>query len=107
MAAGGQLPGAIQNAPQLEVGLELYFEAFWDLGTHRSGMGDGPIMWLAIEQYADRLELDEVQRSDLHYYIQAMDEAFHQHREKTRPKPPSPKQPQGADTPTLGRRRKG
>lgn len=89
------------------VGLELYFEAFWDLSTHRCGMGDGPIMWLAVEQYADRLELDEVQREDLHYHIHAMDEAFFEHREKTRPKTAPPKPSNPAEVPTLGRRRKG
>lgn len=89
------------------VGLELYYEAFWNLSTHRAGMGDGPIMWLAVEQYADRLELDEVQRGDLHHHIQALDEAFFEHREKNRPKKPPAQPDKNADVPALGRRRKG
>lgn len=70
------LPKAIQNAPSLFMGLELYYGAFVDLNTCRIGMGDGPISWMAVHEYAAINKFDEDQTEDLHYYITKMDEAF-------------------------------
>lgn len=36
-------------------------------------MGDGPIPWTVIEQYANALQADEVLRGLLHYHIRGMD----------------------------------
>lgn len=47
-----------------------------DLNSCRSGMGDGPILWTAVREYARVYEFDEEQTEDLHYYITHMDEAF-------------------------------
>lgn len=71
------LPARIQNAPSLELGLELYYGAFLDLHTCRPlGLDEGPIRWIDIHDYADRLELSEDQRDDLHYHVRAMDNAY-------------------------------
>jgi len=82
---GGRIPAAIQNAPQLFMGLELYLSAWLDLNSCRnSGMSAGPIPWLAIHEYAKELEFDDDQRESLHYHIVAMDRAYFQHRERER-----------------------
>jgi hypothetical protein len=83
------LPPAIRDAPELRLGLGLYYSAFWDLDSCRSiGMGEGPISWLAIDAYATARGLDTEQRADLHYFIPVMDRAYLKHlgeqREKER-----------------------
>lgn len=83
-----RLPAAIKNAPELRLGLSLYYGAFWDLNSCRSyGTGEGPISWLAINAYATARGLDEEQRADLHCFVPAMDRAYLKHaadeREKT------------------------
>lgn len=71
------LPERIQNAPDLFMGLELYFGAFVELNTNRStGWSAGPIPSWCIDDYAERLELTEEETEDLHYHIRAMDKAF-------------------------------
>ena len=71
------LPERIQNAPDLFVGLELYFTAFTELNTCRStGWSAGPIPSWCIDEFADRLELTEDEAEDLHYHIRMMDKAF-------------------------------
>lgn len=80
------LPKKIQNAPELMLGLELYWNAFWDLSTCRaSGLGAGPIPWLAVRDYALTFEFDEEQQEDLFYLVRLMDNEFlihHQNKEK-------------------------
>jgi hypothetical protein len=67
-------PERIANAPRLQIGLELYYEAFWELGSCRAfGMSLGPIPWTAIQDYARAFDLDEKQREDLVYYVRVMD----------------------------------
>ena len=71
------LPERIQNAPNLLMGLELYFQAFVELNTSRStGWSAGPIPSWCISEYADRLELSEEETEDLHYHIRMMDQEF-------------------------------
>lgn len=72
------LPKKIQNAPELALGLYLYWGAFWDLDTCRP-TGDGvvhPIPWYAIEHWAVVNELDQDQHESLHYIIRQLDNAF-------------------------------
>lgn len=71
------LPPAIQNAPDLEMGLELFYGAFFDLTSCRSlGMGLGPIPWTAVNQYARAYGYSEEQEEDLQFYISRMDHAY-------------------------------
>lgn len=71
------LPDRIAHAPDLFLGLELYFKAFVELNTCRStGWSAGPIPSWAIDEYADRLGLTEEEIEDLHYHMRMMDQAF-------------------------------
>ena len=74
------------NAPDLEMGLELFYGAFLDLTTCRIGMGDGPISWLAVDEYCHSLGLDAEATSDMHYYIGKMDYAYLKQQEAARKK---------------------
>lgn len=67
-------PKAIENAPELALGLGLYYVAFWRLTTCRSP--PEPIPWLAIDQYATRHELTGEQYEDLLHHVRAMDIAY-------------------------------
>lgn len=85
MRQGMQIPNAIKDAPTLHLGLELYMSAWLDLNTCRSvGMGEGPIPWLAVHEWANQHELDDDQREALHVFIVALDAAYFEHRERKR-----------------------
>ena len=77
------LPKKIANAPQLFFGLELYYGAFLDLSTCRSGLGDGPISWQYVHDYAIVNEFSEEQGENLHYFVMKMDAAFLNQRQKS------------------------
>ena len=82
-----KLPPAIRDAPELRLGLGLYWSAFWDLDSCRAiGMGEGPIPWLAIDAYASARGLDAEQRDDLQFFIAAMDRVYLQHLSEKREK---------------------
>lgn len=81
------LPKRIQDAPELQLGLELYWDAFWDLSTCRtSGFGAGPIPWLAVREYALTFEFDEEQMNDLFYLVRRMDNVYLEHHKKKQEK---------------------
>lgn len=76
----GPIPEKILNAPQLEFGLEWYYEAFGKLTTCRSiGMGVGPIPWLAVNEFGKRYGLDLEEQEDLEFLISSMDDAYLKH----------------------------
>jgi len=71
------LPDRIANAPQMYLGLELYYDAFWELGSCRAlGWSVGPIPWVAINDYAVAFDLDEEQRETLSYMVRVLDQAY-------------------------------
>lgn len=77
MIRGLRLPGKIENAPELHMGLGLYYNAYWELTSCRaSGWGIGPIPWSAILEYARFFEFSEEQEEDLLYYVRMMDNAY-------------------------------
>jgi hypothetical protein len=83
MREGLPLPKRIANAPTLFIGLELYYDAFWELDTCREvGWGWGPIPWSAIKDYAETFNFDDEQRDDLYYFIRVMDNAYLRYRHK-------------------------
>lgn len=88
----GPIPEKILNAPQLEFGLEWYYEAFGKLTTCRSiGMGAGPIPWLAMDAYGKRYGLDLEEQEDFEFLIGAMDDAYLKHAaEKSEKNQPAP-----------------
>lgn len=75
------LPDRMQNAPSLLLGLHIYYQAFLDLTSCRMlGLSEGPIPWLATQQYCDMLKLDDEMRDDMHYHIREMDNAYLKYR---------------------------
>ena len=84
---GQPLPERIAKAPQLELGLELYLQAFFDLDSERShGMGLTNIPWSRIKDYAIAFDFDERQTEDLFYYIRKIDNANLKRLEEKMPK---------------------
>lgn len=74
------LPKAIQEAPELTLGLEFAYQAYWDLNSCRSyGFGMGPISWSFIMDYARAHELEPDEIDDFTYLIRKMDEAHCKH----------------------------
>ena len=74
MRAGQPLPDRIANAPELETGLQLYLQAFFDLDSERShAQGLTSIPWTSIAAYAMAFELDEEQTEDLYFFIRKLD----------------------------------
>jgi hypothetical protein len=68
------LPDSIQNAPQLFLGLEIYWQAFADLSSCRAiGWGAGPIPYTAIVDYARAWGLDT---EDTAFFMSEMDRVY-------------------------------
>lgn len=67
-------PDAIQNAPILMDGLELYYNGFYELINDRPM--DGNISWSTIHSYSINIELGEEQKEAMHYHIREMDNAY-------------------------------
>jgi hypothetical protein len=73
---GGTLPQRIQNAPTLRKGLELYFNAFFELDSERqNGMSIGRIPFTSMLRYASFYGFDFEQTELLLFYVQQMDNA--------------------------------
>ena len=74
MRSGQPLPDRIANAPELETGLQLYLQAFFDLDSERShANGLTAIPWSSIAAYANYFNFDEEQREDLMFFIRHLD----------------------------------
>jgi hypothetical protein len=81
--AGKEIPDKIKNAPSLEIGLDLYLSAFFDLESDRQiGFGIGPISWSVVNEYAKAYHLDEIQCEKLHRYIKMMDSVYLKHHNR-------------------------
>jgi len=71
------VPKKIQEAPELHLGLELYYQGFLALNSSRSqGWGPGPITWVAIRSYCEYLGLDEEQVHGMHFHLANMDNTW-------------------------------
>lgn len=87
--AGEPLPERIANAPELQLGLNLYLQAFFDLDSERShAIGLTPISWSSIASYAQAFSFDEEQTEMLFRAIRAMDTEHLKRLEKKQPKQP-------------------
>lgn len=75
---GTPVPDRILNKPTLLLGLGLYYNAFYDLGTERQlgAMSPGRIAWSKVRQYAEVYKFNEDQAQLLWLYIAKMDTAF-------------------------------
>ena len=78
IATNRPLPPQIQNAPEIPLGMELYIVAFQDLDSSRMPAFNGvaPIPWLAINEYAQALGLDDDETEDLHFFIRRLDHFY-------------------------------
>lgn len=77
------VPKQIEQAPQLILGLDLYFDAFAELSSCRSiGMAEGPIPWTAIRAWCDENEVVGEQREKTFRIVRAMDVAYLKWRSK-------------------------
>lgn len=75
------IPKAIQNAPTLALGLELFYEAFQELSSSRTiGWSEGPIQRSEISLWARDIELSKDLTDELHFYIREMDSAYLSYR---------------------------
>jgi hypothetical protein len=72
------LPNKILNAPELLLGLEIYWEAYAELTTCRpmSFGGPLPIPWTAIISYAHECRFDASQTDNLIFFVKHMDKTF-------------------------------
>lgn len=87
--SGEQLPERIANAPELNLGLNLYLQAFFDLDSERShALGLTPISWSSIASYAQAHSFDEEQTEMLFVTIRRMDTEHLKRLEKKQPKQP-------------------
>lgn len=66
----------IQNKPELFMGLALFLNAWFDLDTERDRTKFRRITRSMCFQYAVDYDLDEEQKDDLWYFINAMDQEF-------------------------------
>jgi hypothetical protein len=72
------MPDKFRNAPELFVGLDLFYIAFMDMSSCRQMgyMAIGPIDWLTINAYCIAYQLQGEQREDMFYFIGQMDVAY-------------------------------
>lgn len=73
------MPAMAESGPQLHPGLDLYLQAFEDLSPSRPSTfgGPGPIPFEAIDRYATRLRIDDLDAfDDLHRFIRTLDDAY-------------------------------
>lgn len=69
------IPDAILNAPELTLGLSFFYSAFLDLSTTRplTDHAEGPISWLAINEYCKHHGIVGEQRDDMEILIPQID----------------------------------
>jgi hypothetical protein len=73
----GKVPDKFLNEPEVRFGLELYYDAFWELDRDRShGSGYTHIPWSSIIRYIEVYDLDEDQAERLQAHLKAMDNAY-------------------------------
>jgi hypothetical protein len=72
------LPPHIENRPELEAGLDFYWDAFWAISSCRP-QGLGPIEWTAIDSYARRYRITGYEFERLVLIVNNMDAAFLNH----------------------------
>ncbi len=71
------IPNKIQNAPELNLGIQLFYAGFLDLTSCRQvGMGLGPIPLLSILEYCLVKEIEGDQQEDFVWFIQRLDQKY-------------------------------
>jgi hypothetical protein len=72
---GGQpIPDFIKNKPELDVGLDVYLQAYFDLYSERThSFGPAGIPTTSMLLYASAFNFDDEQTDDLVYFLRKMD----------------------------------
>ena len=74
---GQPIPDAIKDAPDLRMGLTLFYAGFWDLHSCRPvGLDVGPIPLTAILDYCTAYQIDGDQREDFIWLIRRLDAEY-------------------------------
>ncbi len=77
MHDGLPLPEKIKNAPQLGFGLNIFYDAYFNLETCRlNGMSMGRIPWTAVQNYCESKGFTEEQTASAQLYIKMMDTEY-------------------------------
>jgi hypothetical protein len=98
---GKPVPPDYLQRPRLHPALQIYWDAFWELSADRQiGMAIGRIPFTAIDRYAVRYGIEEVDEFDtFRNVIRSMDAEF---RDQTTPKSAEGKGAQASVTDTQG-----
>ena len=73
------LPEPIQNAPEIPLGLGMFYAAFQELSSERT---EGPIPGTAIRSYCRDEEITGELADDLFYHVRNLDNALLEFRAK-------------------------
>lgn len=77
----------MRNAPELRLGLEFYYLAYYELSSERpAGFGPQPIPWRAIRDWADAHGVEGEQLDDLFHHVRALDRAFLRYHDSSKGK---------------------
>jgi hypothetical protein len=78
-----EIPAALLDEPDLLQGLDLYYNAFWELSSDRQvGMSAGPIPYSSIVTYCREWGLDEELSSNMLKLVRKMDGHFLEWQDK-------------------------
>ena len=84
---GAGQPAQFDSDSELQPGLAVYYEAYWQLHTTRQiGMGVGPIPHPEIIWFCKLREYDEETAATMEHHIRAMDNAYLEHVSKDQAK---------------------
>lgn len=68
------IPDFIRNKPELDPGLDVYLQAYFDLDGERThAFGPTAIPVTSMLQYANAFKFDDDQLDDLIYFVRKMD----------------------------------
>jgi hypothetical protein len=107
---GMPVPDPINDRPELMLGLQFYWYAFWELSSDRQiGMSEGPIPWSSMDRWCRRhgINGDEFDRFIL--MMKHMDSEYMKHRAKSNKKSiakANPKNPNNKDKEFIKTKRK-
>lgn len=77
MRYGQPLPDRIREAPELHLGLNLFYTGFLDLTSERQlGLGLGPIPTIAILEYCHMRGIKGEQAEDFLWLIKRLDKKY-------------------------------
>lgn len=81
---GFPVPPEIENKPELQPHLQVYWMAFWQLTTCRNAlyMTEGQIPWHVVDDWGKGAGMTRDERQDLWLAISTMDNVYLDHKSK-------------------------